>query len=69
MATNEGVGVAGLSITVMIPTAKLSGYTRAYVGPRTSVYAGTTTIDATETKALATATLTNTCLLYTSRCV
>ena len=37
VATNEGVAVGGLTVTVMIPTAQLSGFTRAYIGPKTSL--------------------------------
>lgn len=59
-AENKGVGVAGLTISVLIPTAQLSGWTRAYLGPRTTIAAGTTTVHATETKAHATAKLSNT---------
>jgi hypothetical protein len=47
-AQNDGVSVGGIAINVMTPKAKLSGYTSAYIGPNTAVYAGTATLTAND---------------------
>ena len=56
-AQNDGVAASfGLAVSIMVPKAKLAGYTSAYVGPYTSVYAGDTTLTANEPIATAEAT-------------
>ncbi|MDX2378988.1 MAG: hypothetical protein QNM02_04430, partial [Acidimicrobiia bacterium] len=58
-AQNDGVAAGlGVAVTVMTPIAKLAGSTSAYIGPRTTLYAGTVTLDAIEPVATAEATTT-----------
>ena len=42
------VTVGGLTVSVMSPRALLTGITRAYVGPRTTLFAGAVTVGATD---------------------
>jgi hypothetical protein len=48
-------GSFGVTVNVIQPKAELIGATRAYVGPRTDLFAGPVTLDASETSARAVA--------------
>lgn len=54
-ALNKAFASGAISVNVLFPEAKLSGFTSAYVGPNTSLYAGNLTINASDTVASATA--------------
>ena len=55
LAEAKGAAISGIAVNVIIPSAKLTGRTSAYIGPRTNVYAGAVTVDADELIAKATA--------------
>ena len=52
-ARNEAFTVGGVGVNVLFPEAKLSGFTSAYIGPDTDVFAATITMTATDTVATA----------------
>ena len=53
LAKADGGSGSAISISVMLPTANLSGFTRAYIGPWTQLNAASATLTATDTVATA----------------
>ena len=55
-AKNDGLAASlGVAVSVLLPKAKLSGFTRAYLGPRTTVTAGSIDVLAKDNESRATA--------------
>jgi hypothetical protein len=58
VARNDGIAASlVIGVNVLTPTAKLSGATRAYIGPRTNLFASTVDVTARDTVARASATV------------